>query len=84
MRLSGAAMGLKLQARGQMQRAVGVKETALLFHRDVGMHCAFEILLLKLTEFILNMRAQGGANVEVLSGDLNLHGRGKIPVSPFH
>ena len=75
-------MGLQLQPGGEMQRAVRMEETTLLFHRDMGVDRAFEIFLLKLIEFVLDVRAQGAANVEVLSGDLGLHGRGKILVSP--
>jgi hypothetical protein len=49
----------------------------------MGMNRALEVLLLKLGETFTNMFPQGVADIEVLSGDLDLHGRGKILVSPL-
>ena len=46
--LGARAMRLEHEAGREMQGAVGVEAGTLLLHRDVGVHGAFEVLLLDL------------------------------------
>jgi hypothetical protein len=62
-----------------MEGAVGVKAGALLLHRHVTVNGAFEILVLQLLEPGFNVLAQGITDVEILTGDFDLHGRRNYP-----
>ena len=80
------ALGLQHQASGQMQRAVGQEEATLLLDRHVGMHGGIEILLLEKAQAGLDVLTQCAADIEVLTGDFDLHGRRKYPcfALPLH
>jgi hypothetical protein len=52
---------------------------ALLFDGDVGVNGALEEFLLDLLEAALDVLTQGVADIEILTGDFDLHGRRKYP-----
>jgi hypothetical protein len=62
-----------------MQGAIGVEADALLLDGHMGVNRALEILLLDLLEAALDVLTQGVADVEILTGDFDLHGRRKYP-----
>ena len=70
-----------------MQRAIGVKAAMLLLDRHMTVNGALEISLLELLEAVLDVLAQSRADIEILTRDLDLHGRRKYPcfaLYPIH
>src|SRR5204863_8836977 len=58
----------------QMQTAIRLVTGALLFNGDVGMHGAFEIFLAELLQAPVYVVPECLTDIEVLAGDLDLHG----------
>jgi hypothetical protein len=79
MGITGCTLRLKHQASRQMKRAIRLEADTLFFNRHMGVNGTLEIFLLKLAEAVLDVLAQSVANVEVFSGNLDLHGRRKYP-----
>jgi hypothetical protein len=57
-----------------MQTAICLETGALFFDGHVGMHRAFKIFLAELLQALINMVPECLTDIEVLAGDLNLHG----------
>jgi hypothetical protein len=68
------AMGLQDEACGQMQTAIRLKTEALLFNGHMSMHRAFKIFLAELLQALLYVDPECLTDIDVLAGDLNLHG----------
>jgi len=71
--------GLQHQPGGQMEGAIRMEGGTLLLHRHMGVDAAFEVFLLELLETGLDVLTQGVADIEILTGDFDLHGRRKYP-----
>jgi hypothetical protein len=57
-----------------MQAAIGLKTGALLFDGYMSVHRAFKIFLPELLQALVYMGSECLTDIEVLAGDLNLHG----------
>jgi hypothetical protein len=67
-------MRLQNEAGGQVQAAIRLETGALLFNCHVGMHGAFKIFLAELLQALIYMDPECLTDIEVLAGDLDLHG----------
>jgi hypothetical protein len=56
-----------------------VEAHALLLHGHMGVNRSFKVFLLDLLQAALDAFTQGVADIEVLTGDFDLHGRRKYP-----
>jgi hypothetical protein len=57
-----------------MQTAIRLEIGALLFNSHVGMHGAFKIFLAELLQAPVYVDPECLTDIDVLAGDLNLHG----------
>ena len=79
MGFAAGAFRLQHEAGGEVERQVGVEGASLLLHGHMCVNRAVEILLLDLAEAGFDVFTQGVADIEVLTGDFDLHGRRKYP-----
>ena len=79
MGIGSVALCLEHEAGGKMQSAIRMETHALLLDRYMRVNGALEIFLLKLEESVLDMLAQGLADIEIFTSDFDLHGRRKYP-----